>query len=61
MKKIILVTLTILFSLSLFSCSESDDFDLINNEGERVLENTQTCCSGNGEILPPPPPIPSND
>ena len=55
MKKIILITLTVFLNLSLFSCSESDDFDIQENQGVEVLDGTQACCDGNGELLPPPP------
>lgn len=58
MKKIILISLAIFLNLSLVSCSESDDFDIVNNEGEVVLDEIQACCNGNGEIPPPPPPPP---
>lgn len=56
MKKVILIVLAVFLNLSFVSCSESDDFDIVNNEGSRVLKDITTCCNGNGEIPPPPPP-----
>jgi hypothetical protein len=62
MKKIILITLTVFLNMSLFSCSESDDFDIQENQGVEVQNEIQACCDGNEEILPPPPPpIPTNN
>ncbi len=53
--------LAIFLNLSFISCSESDDFEIVNNEGSKVLEDITNCCNGNGEIPPPPPPPPTDD
>ncbi len=61
MKKIILITLTIFLNMSLFSCSESDDLDIQENQGVEVQNESKACCDGNEEILPPPPPKPTTN
>ncbi|WP_397446926.1 hypothetical protein [Polaribacter sp. R77954] len=55
MKKIILITLTISLTISLFSCSETDDFNIENTEFTEISDEVQACCDGNEEIPPPPP------
>jgi hypothetical protein len=55
MKKIILITLTISLNLSLFYCFENDDFDIQENQGVEVLNETQTCCDRNGKLPQSPP------
>ena len=58
MKKTFLIIVTVFLNLSLFSCSEADDFLTDENQGVEVLEETQACCGEEEEILPPPPPPP---
>ena len=45
----------------LFSCSESDDLDIQENQGVEVQNESKACCDGNEEILPPPPPKPTTN
>ena len=60
MKKIILIMLTAFLTLTLFSCSESDDFLTEPQEVSNTNKMQSLCCGEEGELPPPPPPPPAD-
>jgi len=53
MKKIVLILVTVILNVFLFSCSADEVLE------ESVLDNLETpqaCCGEEGNIPPPPPP-----
>jgi len=56
MKKIVLILVTVILNVFLFSCTSDD---IISDGGLDNLEAPKACCDQEGDILPPPPPPPT--
>ena len=52
--------LTAFLTLTLFSCSESDDFLTEPQEVSNTNKMQSLCCGEEGELPPPPPPPPAD-
>ncbi len=58
MKKIVLILVTVILNVFLFSCSPDE---VLENGVLDNLEAPQACCDQEGDIPPPPPPPPGGN